>query len=115
MLLRLEEGRLCPSGCRPGMRLHPFMRTLDVRLCPILCEGINTGPGMLGSRNSGWTSTSCVAAKLAQFLNTSQMTKIIGNYLCPVVRGTTYISWLNSEQVILIENKMLQACTSTPI
>lgn len=52
MFLGLEEGRLCSPGCRPEMRIHPLMRTLEVRFCPVLRGRINTGFGVLCNRNS---------------------------------------------------------------
>lgn len=57
MFLGLEEGRLCSSGCRPEMRIHPLMMALEGRFCPILCGQINTGFGMLCNRNIRGIST----------------------------------------------------------
>lgn len=57
MFLGLEEGGLCLSVCRPEMWIHPLIRTLGLRFCPILHGQINTRFGMLGDRKSGGIST----------------------------------------------------------
>ena len=51
MFLGLEAGRLCSSGCRPEMRIHPLMRAVEERFCPALCGRINTGFGVLSYRH----------------------------------------------------------------
>ena len=57
MFLGLEAGRLCLSGCRPEMRIHPLMRAVEERFCPALRGRINTGFGVLSNRHRRGIST----------------------------------------------------------